>query len=225
MRSKPSSKILKRCGAILVAFGFLDLAITLYCTINEILYPSKFSFIAAVIAGGALLADNLRAATFVRWFSALGFGGLLTFILTFPFLQPLDLTLTYLRLEPATILPGMVAAVVLLVVLFWVCCELGRKPVQAAMRAARIQPFDIGIAAVLGVLLVGGAVAAVTFLLNGEDVGRIEKLAQQRLGLEYQYHVSSLNVSQGSRGTKVEGVITAWNENEIKQIPINWEGL
>ncbi|MEL7354229.1 MAG: hypothetical protein AAF171_16820 [Cyanobacteria bacterium P01_A01_bin.116] len=222
MGIKPSSKILKRSGAILVAIGFIDLAILLYCTIGQIPYPSRFNLVAA-LAGVLLLGDNLRAATIVRWFAALGFGGVVAFIFAFPFIQPLDLTLTYLRLEPAAIVPSMVTAVLLVVVLFWLCCELGRKPVQAAMRAARVKPWDIGIAAVVGAVLVAGIAVAATLLLNSDDVAQVEALAQQRWGRDYSYHVSSLSATQGRRGTTIKGEITAWNDQEIRRIPINFQ--
>jgi len=222
MRSTPASKILKRSGAVMATLGFVNLAVALYCTIQGIPYPLAFSFFA-VITGGVLLSDNLRAASLVRWLAAFGFGGLLVFTLALLFILPLDLVSAYVRLQPATVLPSIVATVVMLGALFWLCCELGRRPIESALRAARIKPFDIGIAAVVGTLLAAALATFLGFVLNGEMATRIESLAQQRLQGDFQYQVTSISVSKRNGGTAVKGVITAWNEAEIKQIPIDWD--
>lgn len=204
----------------MATIGFVNLAVALYCTIHGLPYPLAFSFFA-VIAGGMLLGDNLRAAIFVRWLAAFGFGGLLAFTLGVLFVLPFDLVLTYVRLQPATVVPGMVGTAVMLGALFWLCCELGKRPIESALRAARIKPFDIGIAAVLGIVLAAILATFLGFLLNGKNAARIESLAQQRLEGGFQYQVTSLSVTKSTKGTAVSGVITAWSEDEIKQIPID----
>lgn len=222
MRSTLSSKIIKRSGAILATLGFIHLAVALYCTIQGISYPLAFSFFA-VITGGILLGDNLRAATLARWIAAFGLGGLLVFTLALLFILPLDLILTYVRLQPVAVVPSMVGTIVMLGSLFWLCCELGRQPIESALRAARMKPYDIGIAAVVGAVLAAIVATFLGLLLNGESATRIESLAQQALQGAYHYQVTSLSVSKSNQGTAISGVITAWNENEIKQIPIEWD--
>lgn len=222
MSNKPSSKIIKRSGVILAVIGFLHLAVTLYCTVNGIFYPLAFSFVG-IITGGILLGDNLRAATLVRWLAAFSLGALIVVTLAVPFVLPLDLVVTYVRLQPADALPTMVGTAMMLGVLLWLCCELGKQPIESALRAARMKPYDIGIAAVLGTLLAAAPATFFGLALNGKSANRIESLAQQKLTAGYQYQVTSISISKSNRGTAVKGTITAWSESEIKQIPIDWD--
>ena len=48
-------------------------------------------------------------------------------------------------------------------------------------------------------------------------------MAQQQLGTTYRYHVSSLDVTTNARGKSVSASVTAWNEREIRNVPVEWE--
>jgi hypothetical protein len=48
-------------------------------------------------------------------------------------------------------------------------------------------------------------------------------MAEQQIGPGYRFHVSSLTVAKNNRGTIVSGVVTAWNDNEIKSLPVHWK--
>lgn len=60
-------------------------------------------------------------------------------------------------------------------------------------------------------------------LFGGESAAKAKAIAQQQLGAAYRYHVSSLNIATSSRGTFVAGIVTAWNEREIRSVPVSWE--
>lgn len=48
-------------------------------------------------------------------------------------------------------------------------------------------------------------------------------MAERQLGSAYRYHVSSLNIAKNNQGTFVAGVVTAWNAEEIRHVPVKWE--
>ncbi len=214
--------ILKRTGAVLLAVGLIDIAVMIYCIAKGISYSSSFN-IFAVIAGIFLLRGSLRAASLVRWFAVFMLAGFLTFVVAWPFMQPIGLTLTQVRLSPGFAIAVAALAVLLFVLLFWVSRELGREPVQAARAAAGRKVRDMRIPAAIGVVVVALMVAFMWILLRGETAARARSVAEQQLGPGYRYHVSSLNISKSSQGTFVAGVVTAWNEKEIRKVPVRWE--
>jgi hypothetical protein len=48
-------------------------------------------------------------------------------------------------------------------------------------------------------------------------------MAEQQVGPGFRFHVSSLNIAKNNQGTFVSGVVTAWNDNEIRNLPVHWE--
>ena len=56
------------------------------------------------------------------------------------------------------------------------------------------------------------------FLLIGESAEKAKTLAKEQLGSNYQYHISSMQAS----GDKGSAVVTAFNEDEIQNIQVEW---
>jgi hypothetical protein len=222
MDTLPHLPILKRTGATLLAVGLIDIAILIYCIANGIAYSSSIN-IFAVIAGIFLLRGSLRAASLVRWFAVLMLAGFLTLVVAWPFVQPIGLTLAQVRLSPGFSLAVAAVVALLLVLLFWISRELGREPVQAARAAAGRKVRDMRIPAAIGVALVLLMGAFLSILLRGETAARARSVAEQQLGPGYRYHVSSLKISKRSDGTFVAGVVTAWNDKEIRKVPVHWK--
>jgi hypothetical protein len=212
---------LKRAGLALVVVGAVDIAAMVYCILRGISYSSSFH-IFAVVAGVFLLKGNLRAASAVRWFAVFMLAALCATVLAWPFMQPLDLTLTQARLAPgqAVFTLGLLAFVVAL--LLWLYRELGTTEVLAARAAAGRKVRDLRIPAALGLGLVVIMTATVPLFLEGESGSKAKAIAQQQLGGGYQYHVSSLRVAKTLQGTFVAGVVTAWNDHEVKTVPVEW---
>ena len=121
--------ILKRTGVVLLTVGLIDIAVMIYCIVNGISYSSSFN-VFAVIAGIFLLRGSLRTASVVRWFAVFMFAAFVALLIAWPFIQPLGLTLTQLRLNPGASVAAIVFMAFVLSLLFWLARELGCKPIQ-----------------------------------------------------------------------------------------------
>jgi len=207
---------------VLLVVGVLDIGVMIYCIANSISYSSSFN-IFAVIAGVFLLRASLRAASVVRWLAMFMLAALLTLILAWPFLQPWDLTLTEVRLNPWSAGGTVAFAALVLGLLAWLYSQLGRAPILAARAAAGRPKRDMRIPAVVGVGLVVVLGVFLSVFLSGESASKAESIAAQQLGDGYRYHVSSLNIQMNNRVKFVSGVVTAWNDKEIKSVPVRWE--
>jgi hypothetical protein len=216
------AQILKRTGVVLLVVGLLDIAVMIYCIANGITYSSSFN-IFAVIAGVFLLRGSLRAASVVRWFSAFMLAGFLALIVAWPFVQPLDLTLTEARLSPRSATGTLALVAFVLGLLAWLYRQLASQPLLAARAAAGRPRRDMRIPAAAGVGLVVLLVVFMFLLLGGESAGKARAIAEQQLGSNYRYHVSSLNIQMNSQGKYVSGMVTAWNDKEIRSVPVRWE--
>lgn len=214
--------ILKRVGAVLLVVGLIDIAVMIYCIANRISYSSSFN-IFAVIAGIFLLRGSLRAASIVRWFAIFMLAGFLAMMIVWPFIQPFSLTLTQARLSPGTSVVMFAFMAFVLALLVWLIRELGLEPIMAARASAGRKKRDMRIPAAVGVGLVIVMGAFMVLLLGGESASRAKSMAEQQVGSGYRFHVSSLNIAKNNQGTFVSGVVTAWNDNEIRTIPVHWE--
>ena len=222
MEPSPHASILNRTGTVLVVIGLLDIAVMIYCIVNRISYSSSFN-IFAVIAGVFLLRGSLRAASIVRWLGVFMIAAFVALLLAWPLMQPIDLTLTQARLSPLSALTSLGLLVLVFALLSWLVRELGRTSVLEARAAEGRKSRDMRIPAVLGVGLVVLLVVFLTLLLGGESASKAKSLAEQNLGAGYRYHVSSMNIAKTSQGTIIRGVVTAWNEREIRNVPVTWE--
>lgn len=214
--------ILKRVGGVLILVGLLDIAVMIYSIVNDISYSSSFN-IFAVIAGILLFRGSLRTATVVRWFAIFMLSGFVTLLIAWPFLQPFSLTLLQLRLNPGGAAITIIYMAFFFGLLFWFVKELGRAPIQVAIIQAGRKWRDMRIPAAVGVGLVLVLGIFWTVMLGGESARRAKSMAEEQMGPGYRFHVSSLRVTKNNRGTFVSGVITAWNEKEIKNLPVHWE--
>ncbi len=100
-------RVLKRVGIVLLGVGLLDVGLMVYCIVNRLSYSSSFNLFA-VIGGIFLMRGGLRTAALIRWFSVFMLTGLLAVGVVLPFLQPLDLSLTELRLNPGSFAAGVI---------------------------------------------------------------------------------------------------------------------
>lgn len=213
---------LKRVGGVLLVVGLIDIAAMIYCIANRMSYSSSFN-IFAVVAGILLIRGSLRTASIVRWFALFMLSAFVALLVVLPFMQPASLMLTQLRLSPGTSFAIAAVMVFVLSLLFWVEKELGHQPVQAACASAGLKQRDMRIPVAVGVGLVVVMGVFIVFLLEGESAGRAKSLAAQKVGPGYHLHVSSLSIAMNDRGTSFSGVVTAWNDNEIRNIPVHWE--
>jgi hypothetical protein len=214
--------ILKRTGITLAVVGIIDIAVMLYCIFNQISYSSSLN-IFAVIAGLFLIRGNLRAASIVRWFAIFLLGSFLSFILVWPFIYSADLMLTQVRLNPLTSVISVAFIAGVLLLLLWLQRQLGLAPVLAARALVGRKVRDMRIPATIGVCLAAFLAVFLSFLMNGESATKAKSIAKDQLGPAYQYHVSSLNIRRNNHGTFVAGVVTAWNDQQVLNIPVAWK--
>lgn len=222
LNSQLHISILKRAGGILLTVGLIDIAVMIYCIISGISYSSSFN-IFAVIAGIFLLRGSLRAASLVRWLAVFMLSAFITLLIAFPFMQPVELTLAQFRLKPGASTATMALMTFVAGFLFWLARELGRNPIRDARASEGRNQRDMRIPVVVGVGLVFvGSIFSMS-LLGGESGTRAKSMAEQQIGKGYSLHVTSLDIIKGNRGTFVSAVVTAWNDEEIKNIPVRWE--
>jgi hypothetical protein len=214
--------ILRRTGSVLLAVGLLDIAVMIYCIVNRLSYSSSFN-IFAVIAGIFLLRGSLRAAIVVRWLSVFMLAGFVALLFAWPFMQPMNLTLTQIRLNPYSALMAVVLMLGVFALLYWLQRQLGKAPILIARASAGRKTRDMRIPAAAGVAIVTLLSITLGFLLGGESAGKAMSIAEQKLGPNYRYHVSSLNIAKTSQGTFIAGVVTAWNDQQVQNVPVEWK--
>ena len=147
----------------------------------------------------------------------------MSMIFVVPFIQPLDLSLTELRLSPGRYVGDLILYIFLLTLLFWIVRQLGLEPVQAAIAKAGIKRRNMRIPVAAGVGLAVLIAVTVPLITNGESAERAKAIAKQQVGPGYQFHVSSIRISTSGHRSSASGVVTAWNQEEVRSIPFSWE--
>lgn len=213
---------LQRAGAVLCAAGLAALAATVFGFAGSMAYAPGLGLLVAV-AGVFLLRGSLRAAALVRWCAAFLLSGGVALLFFLPFMQPFSLTFAQLRLHQGpswTLVAGVVLGAGLA---GWTVWALGREPIRLArIRAGQKCPgMHMAALAGVGLVVVLGLLLAV--LRDGPALSRAKSMAEQQVGPGYRLHIRALNVSKIGKGAVVSGVVTAWNDNEIRRIPVQWE--
>jgi hypothetical protein len=213
--------LLKRAGTVLLVVGIVDIGVMIYCIASGTSYSSSFN-IFAVVAGVLLLRGSLKTAAVVRWFSLFMLSAFVSTALVFPAVQPLGLTYTELKLAPVAFAVGLLLFGAVLALLVWLQRQLGSPPVRTALVAsgAKLRSPWVPVAIGIGLALVLAAVS--TWIQRTDSAARAVLEAKAKLGPSYQFHVSSLNYESTSAGVSVSGVVTAWNELEVKDVPFSW---
>lgn len=221
MDQQAHAQVLRRAGMVLVAVGAIDIAVMVYCIANGISYSSSLN-IFAVVAGVFLIRGSLVAAGLVRWFAVFFLAAMCALLVAWPFMQPIDLTLTQARLSPISTGVSVLLLLAVAVLCLWLQRQLGSPPVIVATRASGKKVRSMRAAAAAGLGLVLLLAVAIPQMLAGESGARAKTVAQERLGAGYRYHVSSLSMSTTSGGTTVSARVTAWNEKEVRVVPVEW---
>ena len=213
--------ILKRVGKVLIIVGLVDIGVMVYCIANSISYSSSFN-IFAVIAGIFLFRGSLRSAAVVTWFAAFFVVLLAGFPIVFPLVQPLDLTLLELRLHPGAFATSVAVWLFAVALLYWVIKQLRSKPVVLAREQTGKSVGTLRVPLALGTILLIVLAIAVPMGLHSETGRLAQTKAMEQFGPSYQYVVSSLQVSQSSQGKFVTAMVTAYNDHEIRNVPVRW---
>jgi hypothetical protein len=73
----------------------------------------------------------------------------------------------------------------------------------------------------VGVVIAGSAILAL--FLSGESAQRAKLEAAKGIGPGFTLRVTSLMINQSGRHKSVSAVVTAWNDREIREIPVHWD--
>src|SRR5271165_3018393 len=117
-------QVLNRVGVVLLAIGLLDGIVTIVRLRAAGPYPAVLGVIA-IAAGVSLLRGGPRTALWVRTLASFLLAASLVLLIAAPLFQPLDLTITEIRLDPARFAPWAVAIIAVSCVTGWVAWQLG----------------------------------------------------------------------------------------------------
>ncbi|HEX7028377.1 MAG TPA: hypothetical protein VF268_14140 [Gammaproteobacteria bacterium] len=207
----------RKAGIVLLIIGIIDIGVMAYCIANKISYSSSFN-IFAVIVGALLVKGSIKTARVARWFSAFFVIAFISMFFLFPIIMPLQLLVTQIKLNPAVMLGSYAFSIIFIGVLIWLYKQLSNPSALAKLEQAG---YEIGkpktaLYAALGIIVLGGVIFG--FLFNSESSEKAKALAKEKLGDNYKYHISSLNMS----GNKGSAVVTAYNSSEIKNVSVSW---
>jgi len=153
-----------------------------------------------------------------------GFAGVLIFM---PFFFPIDLLITYFKLEPAFSFSVTIFVPIFIALLIvWIYRELTSQPVRKAMDEVGVNYTSFWHKPTRG-FWVGGCLALLlfvllSFLMGGATADQAKQRAAAQVGQGYKFHVKSMNMSTGTGGKHVRAVVIAYNDTEIKDIVVEW---
>lgn len=214
-------QILHRAGVVLLVVGAVDIAYMIWCLSTGASYSYSMT-VPAVIAGVLLMRGSLKAAFALIWIAAI----LLPMAIAsgaMSLMQPLDLTLTQLRLAPATHFGAALPLVLFCGLLYWLLQQLGRQPVQAALQASRGRKPATNVALTIGVVLSMLALTGKQLSHNGDLSRKAEQLAQEKHGARFRYHATSITPRDDMEGTFVEAKVQAWNQSSVDTVDVFWK--
>jgi hypothetical protein len=214
--------ILRKVGKVLIAIGLVDVAAMIFCIVNGISYSSSLN-IFAVIAGIFLFRGSLRAVAMVSWFGVFLITCLIGVVLLWPFFQPIELTYLQIKLNPISFCTSLAIGALVLGLICWIVHELRREPVLAARIQSGGKPSSPLIPAIVGGVFVVALLIGLKILLNGETAQQVKQRAEKELGRGYRLNVNSLNIMHNSQGKFISATVTAYNDKEIRVIPVQWE--
>jgi hypothetical protein len=200
--------ILKRCGQVLIVVGALDIALMIWYVANGSSYSSSLN-IFAVVGGILLVRGGLKTS---RWVAALATFMLAASVLglvVMPFMYPLGYWLAVLRSGAGAIVSlGQ---------------QVLRSEVLEAQRAAGLPPPRTKLALMVGSALPLLLVLLLGFTFRGDTAHEAIRRAEQQLGGNYRYAVTSLQMSSNLDGTSVFAIVAAYNDTELKNIQVSWK--
>ncbi|KPZ70462.1 hypothetical protein AN944_02210 [Shewanella sp. P1-14-1] len=187
----------KKAAALLLLLGLIDIAVMIFCIINQTNYVSSFT-IFGVISGVLLLRGSLKTVQTLRWLSIFISVLIVGILFDTLFTTPPALFIALMKFSPLTVIGPICVAALLVAVFIWIYCQLSsQESLQLLVKAnyKTTQPKSAYLLGAIGLL--------VTFLgasemVNGESAKKAIKLAQAQRGSAYQYHVTRLYVSQNS---------------------------
>ena len=217
---------LRKVGIALIAVGVGDIAWMIYCISHGMKYSSS-SNVFSVIAGILLIRGGLRTANIVAFLSAMTISGSIGVTIMTPMFIPLDLICTYWKLRFIATLGSSLLAIATTLFCYWVYKVLTTAAVSAATaekypkwtswwRRPRTGFFS-------GFILVLVVSISLLRLMHGKTAVRAVVEAQRQVGEHYKFAVTHLHTFSAGGITTVKGIVTAYNDKEIRTIPVDWQ--
>ncbi|HWW71997.1 MAG TPA: hypothetical protein VN089_18805 [Duganella sp.] len=221
IETQTAPQILHRAGVVLLVVGAVDIAYMIWCLSTGASYSYSMT-IPAVIAGVLLMRGSLKAASALIWIAAI----LLPMALAsgaMSLMQPIDLTMTELRLAPATHFGAALPLVIFCGLLYWLLQQLGRQPVQAAMQTTGRKKPAINVALTIGVALAMLALTGKQLGQKSDLKQKAEQLAQEKHGAQFRYYATKITPRDDMEGTFVEARVQAWNQDSVDTVDVFWK--
>ena len=215
------TKILKRCGFVLIATGALDIAYMVWCVSKGISYSSSLN-IFAVVGGILLVRGGLKTARWVATFSSFMLAGCGAAMLMMPFTFPLGYWIAVFKFGTG-IAFSMFVAVSLLALLFWLRQQMLLPSVREAQLAAGLPPPKTKLAVIVGIILPVALITVLGFMFRSDAAREAIRRAEQQFGGNYHYVITSMQMSSNMKETSVFAVVAAYNDTELKNIQLNWK--
>lgn len=165
----------------------------------------------------------MRAARYIR-IVAIFFGtGMVGMVLALPLIEPADLMLARIRLQPGTTLLGLTFLALMLYLFCWVAQQLGQDEVRSAVEEHGNKWRAGFIPAGAAVLVVAAVLGGLNLMRGGEDAQRLVQLARQQTGEGFSYNISSYSAHYSGNRSSVRGRVTAWSDDEIRELDVGWD--
>lgn len=219
-------KIVKNVGKVLIVMGVVDIIYMFWVVSQKGSYSSSFN-IFAIIAGIFLIRGNLKAVRIISCLAGFYLVVSLVPAIVSPFLiTPVDYWMILIKLNPGTVIQSFIIWIIITILLVWVYFNLTSDIVINEMKNQgpglngfwlRPQTFLI-----LGVIVSIIALSFSFFMLHGNNAQLAAQKAQKQIQGEYKYFVNSVNVNTANGKKSVIAQVTAYNQNEIKNLIISW---
>ncbi len=207
----------KKAGLALLIVGIIDIAVMVYCYLNEITYASSF-FIFALIAGALLVRGGVKTARVVRWLSAFFAMAFIGLLIAMPVTLPFDLLLTQLKLDALSIVGPLALGFIIVGVLIWVHLQLNSADSLKRIADAGYRTGKPKMAYILGGAYMIFVLVSTSGVQDSDEARQARMLAREQLGSDFHYHVSNITTS----GDSNHAVVTAYTDNEIQTVEVDW---
>lgn len=214
------SPLLKKCGSVLIAASILNLILT-----NIYLPAGSWDFnILPILVAVILINKGRKFAAFIRWCSYFGATAyVITLAATYFFIQPIDLTLTQIRLQPSQMVGAITYQLFWIAILIWLAKTLSIPEITTSESKSGALKWITQKPILVSVFLATLSFSYLVWFLNGATAKHAIDIAQKMYGTEFQYHVTYLSFVQNSDGKHIKAQVTVWNKEKIASVPINWK--
>lgn len=214
------TRILKRCGIVLIVVGVLDIGYMIWCIAHQISYSSSFN-IFALIGGFLLFRGGLKTARWVAQLSTFMLVACGGFLLATPFLYPLSYWMAVFK-HGTGFFMNSVITVAFISLLIWLRKQMVRPEVLSAIQTAGLRPPRTYPAIIAGLVLPVILVTLLSFMCHGDAGQEAIRRAEQQMGAGYHYVVTSLQIESNANQKSVNAIVSAYNDANLKDIQIKW---